>query len=77
MPAPEPGLYLLHIRDGCERLKECVPHPEIPWREMNDLRNVLIHNYEGADPDMLWGIVDREVPQLLSAIRRLLDEEPR
>ncbi len=28
-------------------------HQEIPWREMNDLRNVLIHNYEGADEDMV------------------------
>ena len=37
-----------------------VAHPEIPWREMNDLRNVLIHNYEGADPALVWGIVNRE-----------------
>jgi uncharacterized protein with HEPN domain len=49
-------------------------HPEIPWREMNDLRNVLIHNYEGADADMVWGIVEREVPQLLAAVRALLGE---
>ena len=28
-------------------------HPAIPWREMNDLRNVLIHQYEGADTDLV------------------------
>ena len=92
MPANDPRLYVLHIRDCCERLQECASlrdkgsapahilldavrrnleiigeasrkigsefranHPEIPWREMNDLRNVLIHNYEGADPDLVWG----------------------
>ena len=27
-------------------------HPAIPWREMNDLRNVLIHEYEG--PIRTW-----------------------
>ena len=37
-------------------------NPEVPWREMNDLRNVLIHNYEGADPDLVWAIVDRDIP---------------
>jgi uncharacterized protein with HEPN domain len=52
-----------------------VAHPEIPWREMNDLRNVLIHNYEGADPDMVWGIVDREIPTVLAALNRLVDDE--
>jgi uncharacterized protein with HEPN domain len=49
-------------------------HPEIPWREMNDLRNVLIHNYEGADVDLVWGIVDRDVPKLLAAIGSILGE---
>ena len=47
-------------------------HPEIPSREMNSLRNVLIHNYVGADPDMIWAIVDQEIPTLLEAITRLL-----
>lgn len=41
---------------------------------MNDLRNVLIHKYEGADADMVWGIVEREVPQLLAAVLALLGE---
>ena len=44
---------------------------------MSDLRNVLIHNYEGADPDMVWAIVEREVPHLLTAVRSLLEDQPR
>jgi uncharacterized protein with HEPN domain len=112
MPAPDERVYLLHIRDCCERLREClglreegrVPahilldaacrnleilgeasrkigpvfradHPEIPWREMNDLRNVLIHNYEGTDAAMVWGIVEREIPPVLAAVRRALGED--
>ncbi len=47
----------------------------VPWREMNALRNVLIHNYEGADPDLVWAIVERDVPPLLEAVRRLLGGE--
>ena len=40
---------------------------------MNALRNVLIHNYEGADPELVWAIVDRDIPQLLEAVRRLVE----
>ncbi len=47
-------------------------HPTIPWREMNDLRNVLIHNYEGADPQMIWGIVEQDIPSVLEAVTRLV-----
>ncbi|HEV2201199.1 MAG TPA: HepT-like ribonuclease domain-containing protein [Bryobacteraceae bacterium] len=47
-------------------------HPEIPWREMNDLRNVLIHNYEGADPVIVWGVVEKEIPALLGAVLQIL-----
>jgi uncharacterized protein with HEPN domain len=45
---------------------------------MNALRNVLIHNYEGADPELVWAIVQRDVPPLLEAVHRLSGgEEPR
>ncbi len=47
-------------------------NPHLPWREMSSLRNVLIHNYEGADPDLVWGIVQRDIPPLLEAVRRLV-----
>jgi uncharacterized protein with HEPN domain len=50
-------------------------HPSIPWREMNDLRNVLIHQYEGADTDLVWAIVDRDIPLLLAAVRELLETD--
>lgn len=41
---------------------------------MNDLRNVLIHNYEGADAGIVWAIVEREIPQLLVSVEHLLGE---
>lgn len=50
-------------------------HPDVPWREMKDMRNVLIHNYEGADPELVWAVVERDIPPLLEAVRRLLGSE--
>ncbi len=51
-------------------------HPSIPWREMNDLRNVLIHNYDGIDPHLVWEVVDQKIPELLQAVLLVLAELP-
>lgn len=47
-------------------------HADIPWREMNDLRNVPIHNYDATDADLIWAIVDREIPRLRANLMALL-----
>lgn len=47
-------------------------HPEIPWRALAGLRDVLIHQYEGVDPERVWAIVERELPSLREAITALL-----
>jgi uncharacterized protein with HEPN domain len=36
---------------------------------------VPIHNYEGADPELVWAIVDRDIPALLEAVRRLVGDK--
>jgi uncharacterized protein with HEPN domain len=51
-------------------------HPEVPWRHMNDLRNVLIHHYDGTDTDLIWGIVEHDIPPLLDAVRLLIENMP-
>jgi uncharacterized protein with HEPN domain len=48
-------------------------HPEVPWRQMISACNILIHNYDGVDPEIVWGIVERDVPHLLVAVRDPLD----
>lgn len=47
-------------------------HPEIPWRALAGLRDVLIHQYEGVDPERVWAIVERELPNLREAVAALL-----
>lgn len=47
-------------------------HPEIPWRALAGLRDVLIHQYEGVEPERVWAIVERELPNLREAIAALL-----
>ena len=47
-------------------------HPEIPWRALAGLRDVLIHQYEGVDLERVWAIVEQELPGLKQAIAALL-----
>jgi uncharacterized protein with HEPN domain len=62
------------IGDAAKRLDDGyrTAHPEIPWRALAGLRDVLIHQYEGVDLERVWAIVDRELPSLREAIAALL-----
>lgn len=46
-------------------------HPEIQWREIVSTRNKLIHNYAVIDDEILWDIVQTDLPTLLQALRSL------
>lgn len=46
-------------------------HPTIPWRMLIATRNQLIHGYLGLDNDVLWSIVQTDVPVLLQQLQLL------
>jgi len=50
--------------------------PEIPWRDMRDMRNVVVHEYFGTDLRIIWDTVCDNLPPLVDPLRRLLEEEP-
>jgi len=49
-------------------------HPVIPWQDMIGLRNRLIHGYDAVDFDILWDIVKRDVPELISQLEQILGQ---
>jgi len=47
-------------------------HPEIPWRQMVATRDRVIHGYFTVDLEIVWEIVETELPGLRDALRGTL-----
>lgn len=52
-------------------------HPEIPWRQMIDLRNFTVHAYWNLRPSVIWDTVKNDLPPLIDPLRNLLPSTER
>ena len=49
-------------------------HPDIPWRRIVGTRNRVAHGYLGIDDDVVWDIIQTDVPDLLPRLRIVLED---
>ncbi|MGL5083917.1 MAG: HepT-like ribonuclease domain-containing protein [Microcoleaceae cyanobacterium] len=49
-------------------------HPTIPWRQMAGLRDVVIHDYDELDFDILWNVIHINLPDILPEIQSILEK---
>jgi len=47
-------------------------HPEVPWRIMRAVRNVVVHEYFGIDAQILWETVRGDLPPLVPRLEAVL-----
>lgn len=47
-------------------------HPEIPWRDMRDMRNILTHEYFGINENIVWNTIQDDLPPLIPLLQKLL-----
>jgi len=47
-------------------------YPSIPWKQIVGLRNRLIHGYDSVDLDVLWQIMQDDLPALVSALQKIV-----
>ncbi len=48
--------------------------PEIEWRKVVALRNLLVHQYVGVSPAIVWEVASQKIPDLERACKRLLEQ---
>ena len=49
-------------------------HPGVQWQDIKDFRNLLIHEYFGVDQEIVWKIIQDDLPDLMDGVRKSLDE---
>lgn len=49
-------------------------HPQVNWRSIIGLRNVLVHDYLGVNLERIWDIIERDVPDLQRTVEAILRE---
>jgi uncharacterized protein with HEPN domain len=49
-------------------------YPEIDWRGVRGLGDVLRHDYERVDADTLWEILIEKLPELAPVIARMIED---
>ncbi|MBV6343141.1 HepT-like ribonuclease domain-containing protein, partial [Candidatus Magnetobacterium casense] len=54
-----------HVRDK---------YPQIPWKDMAGMRDIIAHAYFGIDMRRIWEVVTVKLPPLKKHIRQLLDD---
>ena len=45
---------------------------DIDWRGCAGMRNILVHEYFGIDPEILWNVITVRVPKLVASIGKAL-----
>ena len=44
---------------------------EVEWQDIKDFRNLLIHEYFGVDLEIIWQVIENDLPQLLESAKDL------
>ena len=50
-------------------------YSDIPWGEMQGIRNVLVHEYFRIDEEILWRAAQEDIPPLISALEKIVAAE--
>ena len=51
-----------------------VKYPEIPWRNVMGIRDIIVHHYFDVDADEIFRICGEDIPQLYKVIIKIIND---
>jgi len=49
--------------------------PDVEWQDIKDFRNLLSHEYFGVDLEIVWKIIEDDLPPLMDAVKEIVGTE--
>ena len=68
---------LRHIDECIEHISDYLSgdsHPEVPWRDIVDMRNALVHGYITTNPQLVWETYTSDLPLLKKQVEQFIEE---
>jgi uncharacterized protein with HEPN domain len=64
------------IGEAVKKLPEIIrsKHPNVDWKKIAGLRDILIHEYYGIDVEIIWDIIKNKLPVLAKQVQEMLKD---
>uniref|UniRef100_B8HS66 Nucleotidyltransferase n=1 Tax=Cyanothece sp. (strain PCC 7425 / ATCC 29141) TaxID=395961 RepID=B8HS66_CYAP4 len=46
--------------------------PTVPWKDIIGMRNIVVHQYDQVDTEVVWDVICQDIPELINLIQPLL-----
>lgn len=69
---------LLVIAEAAKRVSDTTQQalPNVSWQEINGMRNRLVHEYDDVNLNIVWDVLQFEIPPLIEALKSQVPSEP-
>ena len=65
------------VGEAARGVSEALRHrqPTVPWSQITGTRDRLIHGYFNVDLDIVWAIIQKDLPSLIADLNRIISAE--